>query len=128
MTDRLRGPKDHSNRTDWWFVDSRGRKIGYMWPEDMLSIIESIWGHTQGIKNFALYTGVTRSQIERYCNGKVPIQKAMALLVLSLQELMLERDAHNKRYPWRHIPRCETPWLPERRREEIYKLDTKPFG
>lgn len=128
MNDNLIGPKDHTNRADWWFVDNRGRKIGYMWPEDMLAVIDSIWGYQQGIKNFAAYAGITRSQVERFCNGKVPIQKSTAMLVLNMQELFLERKAQRLAHPWRQLPRIEAPWLPERRQEDVFKVPTKPFG
>ena len=57
-------PKDHSNRGNWWFVDAQGRKIGWLWPEDMLSMIEAIWGYRQGIGGFARYTGLHRVTIE----------------------------------------------------------------
>ena len=128
MNPNLTGPKDHSNRNNWWFVDTRGRKIGYMWPEDMLAVIDSVWGYQQGIKNFAVYAGITRSQVERYCNGKVPIQKAMAMLILNMQELFLERKAQRLAHPWRELPRCESPWLPERKQEDVFTVDPKPFG
>ena len=127
MYENLAQP-DHSNRADWWFEDRLGRKIGYLWPEDILAIIESIWGHRQGIKNFALYTGITRSHIERYCNGKKPIQKQTAMLLLNMQELFLERNAQRLAHPWRELPRIEAPWLPENRQEETFDVPTKPFG
>jgi hypothetical protein len=120
--------KDHSRRADWWYVDSKGRKIGYMWPEDLLAILESIWGWQKGIKNFAIYTGFARPTVEKYCNGKLAIPKHIAALALNMQEVMLAREAHKKVTPWRAIPRVHAEWLPEDRQEETFKVPTKPFG
>ena len=128
MSDNLKLPKDHSDRDNWWFEDSQGRKIGHMWPEDLRAILESIWGRGQGVKNFAVYAGLTRSTVEKYCNGTMPVTKPVALLVLNMQELMLERKAHKLATPWRTFPRIDAPWLPESRQEERFKVDPKPFG
>ena len=128
MSENHKLPRDHSNRADWWHVDSQGRKIGYMWPEDFKAILESIWGRQQGIKNFALYAGLNRGTVEYYCNGKMPVTKVLAQLVLNMQELMLERKAHTRVHPWREIPRVEASWLPKRRQDEKFEVPTKPFG
>lgn len=128
MSDNLNQPKDHTDRADWWFVDSNGRKIGYMWPEDIKAILESIWGKGQGIKCFAAYAGLTRTTVEKYCNGRMPVPKTVALLVLTMQELMLEKGAHLRQYPWRIFPKTEATWLPERRQDPTFKVATKPFG
>jgi hypothetical protein len=128
LIENLKGPKDHSNRGDWWHVDSQERKIGYLWPEDMRAVLESIWGRRQGIKNFARYAGLNITTVEKYCNGKVPVPKHIALLVLNMQELFLERGAHLKAHPWRSIPTVDAPWLPEERQDEKFTVPTKPFG
>lgn len=127
-TEHLRDiPKDHSNRANWWHVDSADRKIGWLWPEDMLAMIDSIWGVRQGIKNFAVYAGLNRKTIEQYCNGKVAIPKHIALLVYGLQQIMLDNGAHKKATPWRALPRIEADWLPKERQDETYELARRQY-
>lgn len=107
------------NVKKWWFEDSRGRRIGYMWPEDMLAIIESIWGARKGIKGFARYAGMHHVAVSRYTRGEDPIPKRIALLVLAMQKIMLDEGAHLRVNPWRCLPQCEADWLPD--------PDEKPF-
>lgn len=106
----------------WWFVDSRGRRIGYMWPEDMLAILESIWGARQGINNFARYVGMHKVAVSRWTRGENPIPKHIALLVLSMQKIMLDEKAHLKVHPWRCLPRVEADWLPKDMQDDTYEV------
>ena len=119
------GKSDGDQRQNWWHVDRNGRKIGWLWPEDMLSMIESIWGYRQGIGGFARYAGLHRVTVEQYCNGKRAIPKHIALLVLSLSKIMMDDRAHMKAYPWRSLPRIEADWLPN---EDSYGIDKLPHG
>lgn len=121
-------PKDHSNRGNWWFVDNQGRKIGWMWPEDMLSMIESIWGHRQGIGGFARYAGMHRVTVEQYCNGKRAIPKHIALLVTALAKIMIDEKGHQKAHPWRVLPGIEAGWLPKERANPVKGVDKLPHG
>ena len=100
------------NNKEWWHTDSKGRRIGYLWPEDMLLAIDSIWGRRKGIGGFAAYIGVNRATIERYCNGKNPIPKQMAVLVASLQRLVPRgRTSASSAYNTRDFPRIDADWL-----------------
>lgn len=112
----------------WWFVDANGRKIGYMWPEDMLAAIESIWGYRQGIGGFARYAGLHRVTIEQYCNGKRAIPKHIALMVTCLTQIMLEAKAHHKAHPWRSLPKVEADWLPLDPTAGSFKIEKLPNG
>jgi len=100
-------------RADWWITDSRGRKIGYMWPEDMHAIIESIWGPKQGIKEFHRYAGLNRATVERYCNGYAAIPKHIALMVLLVQREAIVRPKKYKHVrPYKWLPSTDADWLP----------------
>lgn len=105
-TNKPRGP--------WWHEDSQGRRIGYMWPEDFLAIIDSIWGRRQGIKNFALYISANRTTVEQWANGKAPIPKRVALLVELMQrEVIVRNPRHDTPInPWKKLPTIDANWLP----------------
>jgi len=114
---------------EWWHVDNQGRKIGYMWPEDMLIAIESIWGHRKGIEGFSRYAGFNRTTVEHWCRGLKPVPRHVALLVLSLEKLVHRWvDPRDKtRNPSmlshrRDFPQLDPHWLPEKT-QEIFKLD-----
>ena len=118
----------HSAPSNWWFIDAQGRKIGWLWPEDMLSMIEAIWGYRQGIGGFARYAGLHRVTVEQYCNGKRAIPKHIALLVMSLSENMLDKGGHMKAHPWRVLPQIEAEWLPSERYEPAFDIEKLPHG
>lgn len=129
MVKRLvEAPKDHSKRRDWWFVDRSGRKIGYMWPEDFRSIIDSIWGHKQSVPMFAQYAGFTTKTVYDWCRGDVAIPKDVAQLVTCMQVIILDRGAHKKAYPWRDLPPLEADWLPEHRQDDKFEVKSNPYA
>jgi hypothetical protein len=106
----------------WWHTDSKGRKIGYMWPEDLLAIIDSIWGRRKGIKNFARYTGHTRSTAERWTNGTYPIPIHIALLAEYIQNEVIVRQRHRTDYklkPYQHLIQVDADWLPGLEKKKI---------
>lgn len=113
---------------DWWHVDSQGRKIGYMWPEDMLTAIESIWGYRKGIEGFSRYAGFNRTSVEKWCRGVSPIPRHVAIMVLTLEKLVhrwVRNDPHRRathRSHTRDFPRLDPTWLPERTRE-LFEID-----
>lgn len=113
---------------DWWHVDSQGRKIGYMWPEDMLTAIESFWGHQKGIDGFARYAGFSYTAVRYWCTGIRPIPRHVALLVLSLEKLVhrwVKNDPSRRptmKSQTREFPALDPHWLPDRT-QELFKLD-----
>ena len=114
---------------EWWHVDSQGRKIGYMWPEDLLTVIESIWGHRKGIEGFSRYAGFSRTTVEYWCNGTRAVPRHAALLALSLEKLVHRWVDPNDRHRAptmlshrRDFPKLNPTWLPDRT-QELFKLD-----
>jgi len=115
---------------EWWHVDSQGRKIGYMWPEDMLTSIESIWGHRKGIEGFSRYAGFNRTSVEKWCRGQNPIPRHVALLVLSLEKLVHRwikpgGDAYRRPTELSHrrdFPKLDPSWLPDETKR-LFALD-----
>lgn len=113
----------------WYHTDSRGRKIGYMWPEDLLVLIESIWGYRKGIDGFARYAGFSRVAVERWCNGTNPIPRYVVILALSLEKLVHRwvdpGDVHRgptMRTHRRDFPKLKPTWLPDEEQEK-FRLD-----
>ena len=110
----------------WWHVDGQGRKIGYLWPEDMLAVLDSIWGRRKGIGGFARYADMNRATIERYCNGKNPVPKHIALLVELMQREVISRQRQDRNAkPFTKLPGADAPWLPDGQKK---KLARNPFG
>ena len=107
---------------EWWHVDSQGRRIGYMWPEDMLTAIESIWGRRKGIDGFSRYAGFNRTSVEKWCRGERAIPRHVALLVLVLEQTVhrwIDPNGDPHRGPSelshrRDFPKLNPTWLPER--------------
>lgn len=129
MVKRLvEAPKDHSKRSDWWFIDRSGRKIGYLWPEDFRSIIDSIWGRQQSVPMFSRYAGFTTKTVYDWCRGDKAIPKDVAQLVTCMQVIILDKQAHKKVHPWRDLPKLEADWLPKERQDPSFEVKDKPFG
>lgn len=119
-------PKRHVTRpSNWWFVDSQGRNIGYMWPEDALAILDSVWGRRKGIGGFSRYAGYGRSTIERYCNGKTAIPKDVALMILMVQQIAINSNKPGLT-PWRRLPSADADWLSDQPTK--ISLDAMPHG
>lgn len=117
-------PPDPAN---WWIEDSQGRFIGYMWPEDMLAVIDSVWGRRKGIGGFMRYSGYNRTTIEKYCNGKKPIPKHIAHMVLLIQrEAITRRTQRHTGSPDTYLPTADADWLPDHKPRK--PLDTLPAG
>lgn len=116
-----------SDTQDWFFTDTANRRIGFMWPDDALAILDSVWGKRKGIGGFATYTGMNRATIERYCNGKSPIPRDIAVLILLMQKEVIsrQRSDHNPR-PWHKLPQPDAPWLPGH--EPKKRLARRPMG
>ena len=70
-------------RVDWWYVDGEGRLIGYMWPEDFVSLLTAYYGK-DWTNAFSAEFDISRASIYRYRNGEVAIPKMVAKCVLML--------------------------------------------
>lgn len=115
-------------KRDWWHVDSKGRRIGWMWPEDFKIAIDSIWGSQKGIQNFAKYSGLTRTTIETYANGKTPVPKHIALLVAALTRFVKEwRPNRSARARTADFPQIEAPWLQKSTPISKFGVESRPF-
>lgn len=113
----------------WYHVDQRGRQIGWMWPDDFKRELESIWGVRKGIAGFSEYSGLNRTTVERYCNGKQPVPKPVALLVQALVLLVpVWREGQTTANKQSKFPRMKAPWLTEDKSSDRFRVATRPFG
>jgi hypothetical protein len=88
----------------WWHTDQQGREIGWLWPEDFSTILESFHGERKWVYKFMYEFGFSRAQIDRWAKGKAPIPKHVAMIVSMLGTFK------NHKLPLSSI---EAPWLPE---------------
>ena len=65
-------------------VDSLGRRIGWMWPEDFEAYLTASFGK-HWVAEFARYAGMSRDTIGFYKKGVLPIPKHIAQLVLMVR-------------------------------------------
>ena len=112
---------------EWWFTDSRGRKIGYMWPEDALAVLDSLYGKRKGIAGFAAYAGLHHSTVEKYCNGKYAIPQHIAVLILNMQATCISRRKKIPARPYEKLPALDAPWLEKHQDDGAFKVDARPF-
>jgi hypothetical protein len=89
---------------DWWKVDSMGRKIGWMWPEDFEAMLEAAYGDRRWVIKFCYEFGYSRATVDRYRTGALPIPKPVACAVHMLSAMRMNK------VPFDGI---EAPWLPE---------------
>lgn len=90
-------------KDEWWITDSQGRRIGWLYPEDMEVILESFYGHRRWVLAFAQQFGYSRSAVDRWKDGKTPIPKNVAMEISMLQALKTRGVA---------MTEVEAPWLP----------------
>lgn len=90
-------------KEDWWFVDAKGRRIGWLFPEDFESILESVYGARLWMKAFAADYGFTYTTILRWKDGTAPIPKHVAQIVSMRNSMKLRGVA---------LHPLEAPWLP----------------
>lgn len=91
-------------KEEWWFTDEDGRRIGWLWPEDMEAILESFYGARKWVNAFAKEFGFARSTVDRWRDGSVPIPKHVAQIINMLGTLKV-----------RGLPLApiEADWLPD---------------
>ncbi len=65
-------------------IDSQGRRIGWMWPEDFEAYLKASYGD-HWVAGFSRYAGMSRDTIGLYKNGVLPIPKHIAQLVLMVR-------------------------------------------
>lgn len=124
----LKEPPVYSGIAEWWHVDSKGRKIGWLWPEDAKAILDGIWGNGKGIKNYALLAGMSRTMIQHYCCGHKPIPKHHALLITMMQDYMTDRDPRRPNPNKRHTaPLILAPWLEKDDGADKVMVDSSPY-
>lgn len=111
---------------EWWHTDSQGRKIGWMWPEDLYVILDSIWGKRKGINGFSQYAGYSRTAVEHWCNGRSPVPKHIALMVELMQREVITRQRQDRnKHPFMKLPSADAHWLPENQKKALAK---RPYG
>jgi hypothetical protein len=90
-------------KAPWWIVDGNGRRIGFLYPEDMAMILESYYGNRKWVNQFAEDFGHSRSAVDRWKDGKTPIPKHVAM-TLNLLSAMKTRGIP--------VTPVDAPWLP----------------
>jgi hypothetical protein len=88
----------------WWHTDSQGRDIGWLWPEDFVSILESFYGRRKWVHSFCYEFGFSRAQVDRWAKGKAPIPKYVAVAVSMMATLKLHKLSMGD---------LEASWLPD---------------
>jgi hypothetical protein len=91
-------------KEEWWHKDKEGRRIGWLWPEDMEAILESAYGPRKWVNTFSQKFGFARSTVDRWRDGSTPIPKHVAMIVNMI-------SSNNVRgIP---TPDIEADWLPD---------------
>ena len=90
-------------KEDWWMVDAKGRKIGWLFPEDFESILESVYGPRLWMKAFAEDYGFTYTTILRWKDGTNAIPKSVAQIVSMRNSMKLRGVA---------LHALDAEWLP----------------
>lgn len=75
------------NSAKWWLEHTDGRRIGWLWPEDLEAILEIHYGKRKWVNGFAEDFGLSRSTVDRWREGKVPIPKHVAQIVTMMASL-----------------------------------------
>ena len=68
-------------KNEFWYTDREGRRIGWLWPEDMATILEGFYGQRRWVKGFIKDFGYSRSQVDRWKDGRNPIPKDVAQII-----------------------------------------------
>lgn len=91
-------------KDEWWMVDAEGRRIGWLYPEDLSAILEAHYDTPRWVTMFSKQFGLSRSTVDRWKDGHTPIPKNIAYLVLMMGQLRNNGIA---------LPDMDAPWLPE---------------
>lgn len=89
----------------WWYVDKKGRKIGWMWPEDFEAQLLASYLRVDGMEVFAYDFGVDNELIEAWISGAEPIPKWAARIVMTLKDRII--------FAARLEPILHPRWLPD---------------
>ncbi|WNL50813.1 immunity repressor [Ruegeria phage RpAliso] len=90
-------------KEEWWKTDDAGRRIGWLYPEDMAVILESFYGSKRWVQLFSEQFGFSRSAVDRWKDGKTPIPKNVA------QTINMMSTMKNRGIPMSDV---EASWLP----------------
>lgn len=90
-------------KKDWWHVDADGRRIGWLWPEDIAAILEGFYGPKKWVNGFCAHFGYSRSTVDRWVDGTNPIPKDTAQIINMLGTFKI------RNIPFSDI---EAGWLP----------------
>lgn len=93
-------------KDDWWHVDSKKRRIGWMWPEDMVAILSSYFGDNDWVLGFSKDQGLSTSAINRWKVGVTPIPKSVAYIINSYSGGSIAKKSQR-------VPVVEASWLPD---------------
>jgi len=69
---------------EWWHTDAQGRRIGYMTPERLQTILAGFYSDKFPVKHFSDDFGISEPSIYRWLDGTTPIRKDVAMLVSML--------------------------------------------
>lgn len=104
-------------KEQWWLEDKEGRRIGWLWPEDMEAILESFFGERKWVNAFSTEFGFARSTVDRWRDGTTPIPKHVAQIINMLGTLKV------RKLP---LTPVEAPWLPEAEGANASAADAAP--
>lgn len=90
-------------KEQWWFEPGDGRRIGWLWPEDMEAICESYYGTEHWVDRYAKDFGYSRAQVDRWKHGQAPIPKHIAQIVQMMSVLKINKLSFDP---------VDAPWLP----------------
>jgi hypothetical protein len=97
-------------KEQWWYEDSDGRRIGWMWPEDFEVILDSIYSAPRWNHAFADDFGYARTTVDRWRDGTNPIPKSVAQIVNILNRTQKHEKGETKVL---HKLPIEADWLPD---------------
>jgi hypothetical protein len=86
----------------WWHVDKQGRRIGWLWPEDLISICESLYGE-KWMERVSADFGQSISTTIRWKKGHMPVPRLAAFAIHALNQLQAKGIT---------VPDMTASWLP----------------
>lgn len=74
----------------WWHTDAAGRRIGWLWPEDFETLMSTYYGEKAWVPLFCDEFDFAKPTVYRWRDGRVPIPKHIAHLVLALGRMKMQ--------------------------------------